>query len=116
MQTIRDKICAARPNDPICKLTNQTPAERIAKVRSKVENIQDIRDKICAENPEACKPYPINKRGLPIAAKKLQRKYCEDHPDSELCKIGDRPVKTLPVTKPTPVAKPITDRIQEIRD
>jgi len=78
--------------------------------------MQTIRDKICAENPEACKPYPINKRGLPIAAKKLRSKYCKDHPDSELCKIGDRPVKTLPVTKPTPVAKPIADRIQEIRD
>ena len=139
MQAIRDKICADRPNDPICKLTNQTPAEMIAKVRSKVKNmvkpvtssiptppvtkpypaassVQDIRDKNCAENPEACKPYPINERGLPIAAKKLQSKYCEDHPDSELCKIGDRPVKTLPVTKPTPVAKPIADRIQEIRD
>lgn len=139
MQTIRDKICADRPNDPICKLTIQTPAERIAKVRSKVKNmvkpvtssiptppvtkpypaassVQDIRDKICAENPEACKPYPINERGLPIAAKKLQSKYCEYHPDSELCKIGDRPAKTLPVTKPTPVAKPIADLIQEIRD
>ena len=144
MQTIRDKICAVWPNDPICKLTNQTPAEMNAKVRSKVKNmmdpafdvpvtssiptppyppassvptppvtkpypaassVQDIRDKICAENPEACKPYPINERGLPIAAKKLQSKYCEDHPDSELCKINNRPVKTLPITKPTPVAK-----------
>jgi len=143
MQTIRDKICADRPNDPICKLTIQTPTETIAKIRSKVKNIvkpvinsiptlpvtkptpvvkhatdhiQEIRDKICAENPEACKPYPINERGLPIAAKKLQRKYCEDHPDSELCKIGDRPVKTLPVTKLTPVVKHATDHIQEIRD
>ena len=137
MQTTRDKICADRPNDPICKLTNQTPAERTAEIRSKVKNmmkpvtssiptppypaypatrsiptppvtkpyppyqpypaassVQDIRDKICAENPEACKPYPMNERGLPIAANKLQSKYCEDHPDSELCKIG--------VTKPTP--------------
>ena len=91
--------------------TYSTPASN-----SPTAAMQTIRDKICAENPEACKPYPINERGLPIAAKKLQSKYCEDHPDSELCKIGDRPVKTLPVTKPTPVAKPIADRIQEIRD
>lgn len=81
MQTIRDKICADRPNDPICKLTIQTPTETIAKIRSKVKNIvkpvinsiptlpvtkptpvvkhatdhiQEIRDKICNDSPELC--------------------------------------------------------------
>lgn len=54
MQTIQDKICAVWPNLP-------------------ASSVQDIRDKICAENPEACKPYPINERGLPIAAKIAKR-------------------------------------------
>ena len=66
----RDKICADRPNDPICKLINQTPAERTAKVRSEVKNM--------------VKPVTSS-------------------------------IPTPPVTKPTPVAKPTADRMQEIR-
>ena len=99
MQTIRDKRIAkvrSKVKNMVKPVTSSIPTPPVTKPYPAASSVQDIRDKICAENPEACKPYPINERGLPIAAKKLQSKYCEDHPDSELCKIGDRPVKTLP--------------------
>jgi len=83
MQTIRDKICADRPNDPICKLTNQTPAERIAKVRSKVKNmVKPVTSSI--PTPPVTKPTPVAK---PIADRiqEIRDKICNDSP--ELCEF-----------------------------